>query len=71
MKTPPKRARNARARRKPAAPMPTHTEMARALGALGGAARHKALSAERKQEIARSGGIAAAQNRRNAKVLDT
>lgn len=66
IKTPAKRARNAQERRKPDAPMPTPTDAARALGARGGAARARALkdNPARRQEIARSGGLAAAQRRR-------
>ena len=66
MKTPAKRARNAQAQRKAAAPMPTPADWARELGRLGGLARARALKddPERRRAIAKSGGDAAAQRRR-------
>ena len=67
-----KRPRNAQDARKPRVEgKPAKNEHARALGALGGIARHRALSATRKQEIARLGGLAAAHQRKLKKVLDT
>ena len=67
-----KRARNAQdARGRGGKGKPAKNEHAVALGQRGGIARHRALSASRKQEISRLGGLAAARNRKLKKVLDT
>ena len=45
------------------------SDAARLLGALGGQERAKRLSRKRRQEIAKAGGLAAAQKKRLAKGL--